>query len=129
MSGMSMIDWDNALEAVGDDKVFLLEVLGDLMTEASASISEIKIGLSIRDFNTIMRKSHKLKGSASYLYCNSIKGKAHELQTASEHAMRGIFDDREIELLIININILFESLCDCVTSTKIEIQNVPRRKE
>lgn len=74
------IDWTEAMEQVGGDEEFLKEVLQDLLKEADAAEIEMLEAIKKENFDEIMRSSHRIKGSASYLCCNALKEISQQLQ-------------------------------------------------
>jgi HPt (histidine-containing phosphotransfer) domain-containing protein len=116
MSEEVIIDWSAALEAVGNDREFLSEVLMDLMTEASTTITEITSAIATKDFDAVMRSAHRLKGSASYLHCNAVKESAFRLQKMGQ----GGKTEADLEA----IKLEFNNLCRFIAATELERQNM-----
>lgn len=75
-----IVDWEKALEQVGGDMAFLFEVINDFFEEAQPALADLNGGIADGNFEKIMHSSHKIKGSASFVYCEHIKLKAAELQ-------------------------------------------------
>ena len=75
-----VVDWEKALEQVGGDTSFLFEVISDFFDEAQPALDDLSEGIAAANFEKIMHSSHKIKGSASFVYCEHIKLKAAELQ-------------------------------------------------
>ena len=75
-----IVDWEKALEQVGGDTSFLFEVINDFFEEAQPALADLNEGIADGNFEKIMHSSHKIKGSASFVYCEHIKLKAAELQ-------------------------------------------------
>ena len=117
MSEELIIDWSSALEAVGDDREFLSEVLTDLMMEATTTITEITNAIATKDFDAVMRSAHRLKGSASYLHCNAVKESAFKLQKMGQSGKT------ETDLEAIKVE--FQNLSRFIEATELERQNMP----
>mmetsp|Transcript_9538 Transcript_9538/g.10588 ORF Transcript_9538/g.10588 Transcript_9538/m.10588 type:complete len:127 (-) Transcript_9538:331-711(-) len=78
-----VIDWDEAMEQVGDDEEFLRELLGDLRQETDGQvkkISEIIATPCDSPFHLIMRAAHVIKGAASNLMCEQLRSTAMALE-------------------------------------------------
>jgi HPt (histidine-containing phosphotransfer) domain-containing protein len=77
---MLTVDWDAASEQVGGDDEFLKEVLDDLISEADAAVDEMKSAIEEKSYDGVMHPAHRIKGSASYLYCEALKDVSLRLQ-------------------------------------------------
>jgi len=75
-----IIDWKEAMETVGNDREFLVEVLEELLKESNAAFENIKVAIKNKDYNTVYKEAHRVKGSASYLFCVSLRDYAMDLQ-------------------------------------------------
>ena len=83
---LKVIDWDEALVQIGDDEEFLFEVLGDLDVEAIEAQTEIGDALKAKDFSSLMKAAHRIKGSTSYLACEIVNHCALKMEVlASSH--------------------------------------------
>ena len=85
---MKVIDWIGALEQVGGDEDFLIEVLQDLLVEATAAVEQIQEGINISDFSLVMHSAHRIKGSASYLCCDELREISLQLQDCGRAGMK-----------------------------------------
>ncbi len=74
-----VIDWTEALEQVGGDRDFLREVLQDLLSEAGTAEIDMTRAVQAGDLGAVSRAAHRVKGSASYLYCEVLKESAQRL--------------------------------------------------
>lgn len=99
------VDWDRVMEQVGGDRDFLDEVLQDLMNEAKSSEAEMRTGIAEKDFLKIGKAAHKIKGSASYLYCEDLKDVSLVLQ---DLGYLGAQDDSDKPQILENIKQQFE---------------------
>jgi HPt (histidine-containing phosphotransfer) domain-containing protein len=88
MPKFAVIDWENAMNQVGGDEDFLTEVLQDLLEESRSAKDEIKVAIEKKDWDTVKKAAHRIKGSASYLSCDEIKESALKLQDLGEAACK-----------------------------------------
>jgi HPt (histidine-containing phosphotransfer) domain-containing protein len=86
---LKVIDWNQALEQVGGDEEFLLEVLRDLLEEALSAQERIADFIDAENFEKVMHEAHKIKGSASYLACDELKDISLQLQDDGRAGMNG----------------------------------------
>jgi HPt (histidine-containing phosphotransfer) domain-containing protein len=80
MSGLKVIDWEEAMNQVGGDEEFLNEVLDDLLAESQTAEDEIGTAIQSTDFAGVMKAAHRIKGSASYLCCEQLRDISLRLQ-------------------------------------------------
>jgi FOG: HPt domain len=76
------------MNQVGGDREFLDEVIQDLLNEATAAEREIGDAIRARDYATVMKAAHRVKGSASYLCCDELMKVSKELQDAGHDATK-----------------------------------------
>lgn len=81
-----VIDWNEAMVQVGDDRVFLIEVMQELLNESRSAFDMISTAVAKRDYQTIYKEAHRVKGSASYLFCASLRDYSFDLQNAATAA-------------------------------------------
>lgn len=114
MSQPKVIDWTLALEQVGQDESFLLEVLNDLIHEIDVGVVDIQSGIDKSDFDTVRKVAHRIKGSASYLNCDHLQKISFELQNAGDKGDRGTGKASElwaqIKELFADLKTAFEDL-------------------
>jgi HPt (histidine-containing phosphotransfer) domain-containing protein len=77
---MEVIAWEKASEQVGDDEEFLKEVLDDLLVEADAAVDEMKAAIEEKSYDGVMHPAHRMKGGASYLFCECLQDVSLRLQ-------------------------------------------------
>ena len=114
---MAFIGWAEALDTVNDDKEFLREVLDDLVTELGTAKEEIAAAIKKKDFETIMKSAHRVKGSASYLACHPLKDCAYTLQQMGHNGST----DADLE----EIKAEFQRFNKLVVATEAEMKNMP----
>jgi HPt (histidine-containing phosphotransfer) domain-containing protein len=114
---MALINWREALETVNDDKEFLQEVLEDLVTELCTAKEEITAAVKRKDFESIMKAAHRVKGSASYLACHPLKDCAFNLQQMGHNGS----SDADLEEIIDE----FTKFKKLVEDTEEEMKNMP----
>lgn len=100
------INWKEAMNQVGDDEEFLNEVLQDLLAEAATAQTDIMEGIKIGNFDAISKAAHRIKGSASYLFCDDLKEVSLLLQDVGHKAHVGEGDSKA---LMSEIVVLFET--------------------
>ena len=94
------------MNQVGGDEEFLEEVLQDLLGEALTAQTDIAEGISTKNFDGISRAAHRIKGSASYLYCDNLKDVSLHLQDAGN---RGHQKEGNPDKIMADIVSLFET--------------------
>mmetsp|Transcript_29566 Transcript_29566/g.64845 ORF Transcript_29566/g.64845 Transcript_29566/m.64845 type:complete len:115 (+) Transcript_29566:59-403(+) len=114
---MEYINWSEAMETVNDDKEFLKEVLDDLVTELETAKEEISAAIKRKDFESIMKSAHRVKGSASYLACHPLKDCAFKLQQMGHNGST----DKDLE----EIETEFQKFNKLVVATEEEMNNMP----
>lgn len=75
-----VVDWGKCMEQVCDDVTFLEEVMNDLLTEALTARDEIDAAITAANYVAVTKAAHKVKGSASYLYCGHLRLCAMSMQ-------------------------------------------------
>lgn len=103
---MVTINWDEAMSQVGNDEEFLEEVLQDLLNEAATAETDIAEGIASRNFDGISRAAHRIKGSASYLFCDNLKDVSLKLQDVGH---RGHAKEGNADATLAEIKSLFET--------------------
>eukprot|EP01006_Ploeotia_vitrea_P015611 TRINITY_DN45290_c0_g1_i2.p1 TRINITY_DN45290_c0_g1~~TRINITY_DN45290_c0_g1_i2.p1 ORF type:complete len:133 (-),score=11.92 TRINITY_DN45290_c0_g1_i2:166-564(-) len=89
---LKIINWEEAKVQVGDDEEFLKEVLADLISESESGIQDITSAIEAKDFEKVMKSSHKIKGSTSYLCCEITNNIARNMEYASAAAFKKTTD-------------------------------------
>lgn len=85
-----VIDLDSALERLGGDKEFLVELLEDLNNQIKNSLEPIQQFISDSDFTELRALAHSIKGAASNLSVTGLANKFAELeQKAVEQDISG----------------------------------------
>ncbi len=102
-----LIDYDGALDRLGGDEEFLIELLHELCKQIDESVKDIKEMLAKNDFVGIHRIGHGLKGASSNLDVTSIADLSRQLEdTANDE------DKDLINKLSEDININKEKLLE-----------------
>jgi HPt (histidine-containing phosphotransfer) domain-containing protein len=120
---LRVINWEEALNQVGGDREFLLEVLQDLFNESATAEEEIQSGVDNKDFDIIEKAAHRIKGSASYLYCEALKEVSFQLQTAGHTGLKGAPNEAK---LWDQIKEMFTDFKASLVELKNEINNAPK---
>lgn len=77
------IDWDAAMTAVGEDHEFLVDVLSDFVSAASAGMAALSAAMLAKDLAEIKDVGHSIKGAAKPLSCHRIEAVAALIETAA----------------------------------------------
>lgn len=62
-----LLDLNAALERLGGDKEFLIELLGDLIQQVDQNLPELKKAVDDSNFSEVRSLAHGLKGAAANL--------------------------------------------------------------
>lgn len=99
-----IIDWDSALEQCGDEEDFLKELLGDLHTEATESITDSIAICEERKDNwprLVEMAAHTVKGASANLMCEQIHQGALALEKRAKASSEGSDEDlKEVKDLV-----------------------------
>jgi len=74
------VDVDVALERLGGDRDFFLDLVHTLQEEAAAELVEIERALEQGDAEALERVAHSLKGAAASMAAEPMRATAHELE-------------------------------------------------
>lgn len=89
LSTVPVIQWEDAMQQVGDDEEFLRELLNDLRNETDTQLATIAaIIQSPQDapYHRIMRAAHVIKGAAANLMCGQLRQASYNLEQAASRA-------------------------------------------
>lgn len=118
------INWESAMNQIGDDKDFLLEVLDDLISEATEAFLMMKQLLEDCKIEEVMKTAHRVKGSASYLFAENLRRVSLSIQ---ERTRDTTFEHPVSEKSMNEIKILLDEFETSLTKLKEEIDR--RKKE
>ncbi len=76
----AVMDYQSALERIGGDNEFLVELLDEMMLQLDDGIETIKKAIAESDFETLKRTAHGLKGAAANLEINHLAELFKELE-------------------------------------------------
>jgi len=76
----TVMDYQSALERIGGDNEFLIELLDEMMLQLDDGVEIIKKAITELDFETLKRTAHGLKGAAANLEINHLAGLFKELE-------------------------------------------------
>ena len=79
-----VFDSQSFIERVGGDKKLIAQVLDAFKTDAEELIAASKDAFNQKDFQSLKRNAHTLKGAASQLCANAVKDTAFEIEKAGE---------------------------------------------
>jgi len=63
----ALIDFENAMERLGDDKEFLIELLNELIEQVNSSQDSLKAAVEEKNYDELRFVAHGLKGAAANL--------------------------------------------------------------
>lgn len=79
-----LIDYDAALDRLGGDEEFLIELLGELSSQISENLETIEAKLTEKDFEGIGRIGHGLRGASANLDVKGITELSAQLEQRAE---------------------------------------------
>ncbi len=104
-----LLDFEMAMERLGGDKEFLVELLGELIQQVDESLPEIKQAVQTKKFAELRSLAHGLKGASANLNADRM---AAALKRLEDMGQDGSVDGAEeyIELVEVANNQLREYL-------------------
>lgn len=88
-----VIDWETAIERLGGDKEFLIELLNELVEQIDQSLPDLKTAIEQKNYSDVRSIAHGLKGAAANLGADKISAKFYELETmGKEKKLDGALD-------------------------------------
>ena len=91
------IDWNEAIAHTNNNPEFLIDVLTELFDESREAEYKITHAIANRDYYTVHRVAHKIKGSALYLTCDKLYFYSVRLVETAILAERSCEDDRVLD--------------------------------
>jgi HPt (histidine-containing phosphotransfer) domain-containing protein len=85
-----IIDYPSALERIGGDREFLIELLNIYVEEFNSAVEALDQAFEAQDFRAIQELGHSLKGSSANLSLIQLREHAFRIETSGE--------DRDLEL-------------------------------
>ncbi len=88
-----LLDLETALERLGGDKEFLIELLEELVQQIDQTLPELKSAVESENYDAVRSMAHGIKGAAANLgadkameifYNLEMMGKGHDLTGAME---------------------------------------------
>ncbi len=80
-----VIDWETAIERLGGDKDFLIELLNELIEQMDQSLPELKQAIEQNDYDNVRSIAHGLKGAAANLGADQIANAFYEMETMGKN--------------------------------------------
>ncbi len=80
----ALIDYNEALERLGGDEEFLVELLGELSNQITDNLATLESKLETGDFEGIGRIGHGLKGASANLDVKGIARLSEQLEHKAE---------------------------------------------
>ncbi len=75
-----VIDWETAIERLGGDKEFLIELLNELVEQIDQSLPDLKTAIEQKNYSDVRSIAHGLKGAAANLGADQISARFYELE-------------------------------------------------
>ncbi len=91
----NVIDMDEIMEIMDDDKELIKECFTDFIEEYPTMLSKIKNAIDSGDASELNATAHKIKGSLKYLAANPAADVAYKLESMGKE---GNLDNAENEL-------------------------------
>lgn len=92
----NIVDWKRVERDIGEEgEAFLRDVLQELLLEADQAQVDIERSIDESDFKSIRAAAHKVKGSASYLYCSSLQSISEKIQFLCDDVQQNKRNSRE----------------------------------
>lgn len=79
----ALIDWEGALDRLGGDKEFLIELLHELVSQINHEFDNLKKAVAGSDFDTVKKIAHGLKGAAANLNTDRLAKLFSEMEIMS----------------------------------------------
>jgi len=114
-----VVDWERCREQVQGDDAFLQEVFGDFLIEAQQAQDEISDRIANSHWNGVMNAAHRVKGSSAYLYCESMRVCALNLQELGHKATSAT--PEQLPELVKSINAWFTDFKDSLAAVEREV--------
>lgn len=92
----SLIDMESALERIGGDEEFLVELLNDLLEQLDENIPAIRQAIASSEFETLRSLSHGLKGASANL---SVVGMASLFKELEDMGRNQTIDGAAVRLM------------------------------
>ncbi|NOX87617.1 MAG: Hpt domain-containing protein [Calditrichaeota bacterium] len=94
--GNKVIDLETALDRLGGDKEFLLELLGELVQQIDQSLPDLKNAVDSANYDELRSIAHGLKGAAANLGADKIAEQFLQLEMmGKEHRLNGAIEGVE----------------------------------
>lgn len=110
------MDYEAALQQVEGDTEFLKEIMQDLLGECKTAEDDIASGITDNNYTKIMQAAHRIKGSASYLFCDKLTGVSLELQNLGRNG-----ETSPSEELMTTIKAKYEIFKESLNELRVEI--------
>jgi len=99
----AILNLESALDRLGGDKEFLLELLKELVEQIDLGFADLEKAVSLSDFDGLKKIAHGLKGAAANLNADSLAKRFSELEkmafnsklTSGTECLEGIRKDTE----------------------------------
>ena len=75
-----LLDYEKALQRIGGDDEFLIELLSDLVNQVDDSLESLRQAINDNNYENLKTLSHGLKGAAANLNVNRLAAHLLELE-------------------------------------------------
>lgn len=85
-----MIDYESAMERLGNDHEFFIELLQELVGQVDSNISQMRAAIQEKRLDDLSRQAHGLKGASANL---SVIGLTKLFERLEKESKAGILDN------------------------------------
>jgi PAS domain S-box-containing protein len=96
----SILDPKKMLEEIGGERTTMLRLLAKFADHAKPTIDGLRRAADAREWSTVRREAHSLKGSSGYVASESLRSAALALQKAAEEALTGPEHEAPVPALV-----------------------------
>jgi HPt (histidine-containing phosphotransfer) domain-containing protein len=96
----SILDPKKMLEQIGGERTTMLRLLAKFADRAKPTIDGLRRAADAREWSTVRREAHSLKGSSDYVASECLRSAALALQKAAEEALTGPEHEAPVPALV-----------------------------
>ena len=99
----SILDPKKMLEQIGGERATMHRLLAKFAERAKPTIDGLRRAAEAREWRTVQREAHSLKGSSDYVASECLRSAALALQKAAEEALKGPEHEAPVPALVIRV--------------------------
>jgi HPt (histidine-containing phosphotransfer) domain-containing protein len=92
------IDMNKALDELGNDKDFVIELINDLLSQIPEQMLSIREGIRINNCELVWRQAHTIKGGAGNIAATAIADIAFKIELAGKEGNIALCNDLIVTL-------------------------------